>query len=123
MRTRWIAVALVVVVAGTAMVASAADQTADRPRDRTDGERSEDQGVRGPRGNLRAKLQPGVDGVVLRLGQRQATYLPQVWEQLPTKEEFLAHLSVKAGLPPSAWEGPSVSILTYQVEAFEEPEN
>jgi len=63
-----------------------------------------------------------VDGVVLRMGRRQSTFLPQVWEELPDKEMFLAHLSAKARLPASAWKRPGTSVLTYQVEAFKESE-
>lgn len=72
--------------------------------------------------DLLNKLRPGVDGVVLRIGRRQATFLPQVWEQLPDKESFLAHLSAKARLPALAWKEPGTAIRTYQVEAFKESE-
>jgi len=70
--------------------------------------------------DLLQKLQPGVDGVVLRQGQRMATYLPQVWKDLPDKEDFLRHLGQKAGLPPDAWQDPKTEILTYQAEVFGE---
>jgi hypothetical protein len=70
--------------------------------------------------DLLAKLRPGVDGVVLRVGLEQATYLPQVWKQIPSKEEFLGSLSRKAGLDASAWRSPEAKVETYQVEAFEE---
>ena len=72
--------------------------------------------------DLLRKLRPNLDGVVLKVGQRQATFLPQVWEQLPDKEEFLARLTMKAGLRPSAWRESGTAILTYQVEAFKESE-
>ncbi|MBK8475586.1 MAG: AmmeMemoRadiSam system protein B [Opitutaceae bacterium] len=72
--------------------------------------------------DLLAKLQPHRDGVVLRIGQHGATYLPQVWEQLPDKEAFLNSLSKKAGCAPSAWRGPDVRILTYRAEAFNDTE-
>ena len=53
---------------------------------------------------LLAKLRPGVDGVVLRVGGNQGLFLPQVWEQLPDKEQFLSRLAEeKAGLDPAAW--------------------
>ncbi len=68
--------------------------------------------------DLLAKLRPGVDGVVLRLGQHGSTYLPQVWEQLPNKREFLGKLAEKAGLKATDWQDPEVEILIYQVEAF-----
>jgi hypothetical protein len=70
--------------------------------------------------DLLAKLRPRTDGVVLRVGAQQATYLPQVWEQIPGKTEFLGNLSQKAGLAPDAWKQQGVIIETYQDEAFRE---
>ena len=70
--------------------------------------------------DLLRKLRPHVDGVVLKTGPRSATFLPQVWEQLPEKETFLAHLAAKAGLPPTAWRNPGTEVQTYQVDAFKE---
>ena len=49
-----------------------------------------------------------------------ATFLPQVWEQLPDKEMFLDHLCQKAGLAATAWRQPGLEVLTYQVQYFEE---
>lgn len=72
--------------------------------------------------DLLQKLRPGVDGVVLRMGMRQATFLPQVWEQLTDKVEFLNRLAEKAGLNASAWKEPGTSVLVYQAEAFKESE-
>ncbi len=71
---------------------------------------------------LLEKLRPHVDGVVLRVGQRESTYLPQVWEQLSDKTQFLDNLAKKAGLSASDWKSPEAKILVYQVEAFEESE-
>lgn len=68
---------------------------------------------------LLAKLRPGIDGVVLQLGPRRSTFLPQVWEQLPEPREFLARLCVKAGLRPTDWQHAEVQIETYRVEAFD----
>ena len=51
--------------------------------------------------DLKSKIKPGIHGVILTLDGRRATFLPQVWEQLPTFEEFFAHLCVKAGLEPN----------------------
>jgi hypothetical protein len=70
--------------------------------------------------DLLAKLRPGVDGVVLSVGLERATYLPQVWKEIPVKEEFLGSLSRKAGLEESAWRSPDAKVETYHVEAFEE---
>jgi uncharacterized protein len=69
---------------------------------------------------LLAKLRPGVDGVILRDGQRGATFLPQVWQQLPSPEQFLGHLCLKAGLPRESWRRAGLGIHTYQVQCFEE---
>lgn len=70
--------------------------------------------------DLLAKLRPKVDGVILRKGMHSATFLPQVWDQLPEKEMFLSHLCMKAGLPGDAWKKGDLEILTYQVQYFEE---
>lgn len=48
-------------------------------------------------------LRPGVDGVILEYGHYRSTFLPQVWEQLPTPDQFLRQLKQKAGLVPHFW--------------------
>jgi AmmeMemoRadiSam system protein A len=68
------------------------------------------------------RLQPRIDGVVLHVGGRSATYLPQVWEQIPDKEMFLSTLSQKAGCPPDAWRGRGTVVHIYHVEHFKESE-
>jgi AmmeMemoRadiSam system protein A len=55
------------------------------------------------RDDLLDLLEPGVDGLLIAAGSRRAVFLPSVWEQLPSAATFLAHLFVKAGLPPDAW--------------------
>jgi MEMO1 family protein len=69
---------------------------------------------------LLEKLRPGVDGVVLNIGRYQSTFLPQVWEQMSGKEEFLSQLALKAGLEQSDWRRPDAAVMIYQVEAFQE---
>ncbi|MEP7181554.1 MAG: AmmeMemoRadiSam system protein A [Betaproteobacteria bacterium] len=49
--------------------------------------------------HLMAQLRPGVDGVILEYGRHRATFLPQVWDALPSPGDFLAALKRKAGLP------------------------
>jgi AmmeMemoRadiSam system protein A len=66
------------------------------------------------------KLRPNIDGVLIERGWNRATFLPQVWEQLPSPEEFLGNLCYKAGLPPNAWRWPDLKVSIYQVEKFEE---
>lgn len=70
--------------------------------------------------DLLNKLRPDVDGLIIRKGYHQATFLPQVWEQLPKKEEFLSHLCLKAGLGADAWKKGDLEVSVYQVQAFEE---
>lgn len=66
-----------------------------------------------------AQLRPGIDGVILQTGSRQATFLPQVWQQLPRPADFIAHLKQKAGLRADAW--PDDLLLSrYTVEQFSE---
>ena len=52
---------------------------------------------------LVAQLRPGEDGLILRLGDRRATFLPEVWESLPEPAEFVRALQRKAGLAPGSW--------------------
>jgi MEMO1 family protein len=70
--------------------------------------------------DLAARLRPHVDGVTIRKGFASATFLPQVWEQLPEVEIFLSHLCQKAGLPLDAWRKGDLEVETYQVQYFEE---
>jgi len=72
--------------------------------------------------DLLKKLRPGIDGVIIKKGFYEATFLPQVWEQLTEKEEFLSHLCLKAGLSPDSWKREELHVSTYQVQAFEEKE-
>ncbi|MEW5786875.1 MAG: AmmeMemoRadiSam system protein A [Pseudomonadota bacterium] len=69
--------------------------------------------------DLLARLRPGVDGVILEQGWHRATFLPQVWEQLPEPGEFLAHLKHKAGLSPDT-PATGMRIAVYAVEKFRE---
>ena len=70
--------------------------------------------------DLITKLRAHVDGVIVRKGHASATFLPQVWEQLPGPEDFLTHLCLKAGLPADAWQNSELEVSTYQVQYFEE---
>ena len=70
--------------------------------------------------DLLNKLRPGVDGVIIKKDYYQATFLPQVWDQLPDRKEFLTHLCMKAGLDGNAWKKDKLEVSIYQVQAFEE---
>lgn len=70
--------------------------------------------------DLLKKLRPNIDGVIIRKQFASATFLPQVWEQLPEPQDFLKHLCMKAGLPADAWQHSRLEVSTYQVQYFEE---
>jgi AmmeMemoRadiSam system protein B/AmmeMemoRadiSam system protein A len=53
--------------------------------------------------DLLAQLRPRIDGLIIEDGGRRALFLPSVWEQLPDKGQFLAHLKQKAGMPVNHW--------------------
>ena len=48
--------------------------------------------------DLLAQLQVGEDGIILEADGRRATFLPQVWESIPDKRQFLREVARKAGL-------------------------
>jgi len=54
-------------------------------------------------------------GVILSKGPYHATFLPQVWDDLPDPAAFLSNLSIKASLPEHAWKH-AVRIELYNVE-------
>ncbi|MEA3419917.1 MAG: AmmeMemoRadiSam system protein A [Campylobacterota bacterium] len=68
---------------------------------------------------LKSKIRVGIDGVVLKKGVYQATFLPQVWDQLPDFELFFSHLCQKAGMEADCLSR-MPEILTYQVEEYKE---
>ncbi|MDP3700156.1 MAG: AmmeMemoRadiSam system protein B [Hylemonella sp.] len=65
------------------------------------------------------QLRPNIDGVILIVGQRRSTFLPQVWEQLPEPRMFMAHLKQKAGLPADYWSA-EVQLQRYEVQKWKE---
>lgn len=69
--------------------------------------------------DLLAKITPKQDGVIIKKDGYAATYLPQVWEDLPTKEMFISSLSEKAGLDSDAWKKGDLAVEIYQVEKIE----
>lgn len=68
---------------------------------------------------LKSLIHRDVDGVILQLGNHQATFLPQVWEELSDFDSFFAHLGMKAGIgsDPLSYQP---DIYTYQVEKIKE---
>lgn len=53
--------------------------------------------------DLLGKIQPNIDGLILRYRQQTGTFLPVVWENLPEPENFLKNLKAKAGLATDFW--------------------
>lgn len=72
--------------------------------------------------DLLSRLRPGMDGVIIRKGGASATFLPQVWKQLPRCQDFLSHLCLKAGLAAQAWREDNLQVEIYQVQYFGESE-
>ena len=68
--------------------------------------------------DLKQKLIPGIHGVILSKGWHSATFLPQVWDQLPDPETFLSHLCRKAGMEPGCWRTDDVIVKVYRAEYF-----
>lgn len=62
------------------------------------------------------------DGVVLKNGEKSATYLPQVWEEISGLEEFFTTLCQKAGLPGNCYLDPKTEFFKYEAMVFKEGE-
>ena len=71
-------------------------------------------------GELLDKIRAGIDGVILRDGSHRATFLPQVWEKIPDKAQFLGYLCEKMGSARNLWQIKHLQVYVYQVEEFEE---
>jgi AmmeMemoRadiSam system protein A len=67
------------------------------------------------------QLRPAIDGIIFEYQNQRSTFLPQMWESLPTPQLFMAQLKRKAGLPLSFW-AEGVSLLRYTVFRFHESE-
>lgn len=68
---------------------------------------------------LLAQLRPGIDGLILHLGQRRSTFLPAVWSSLPDPYTFFVQLKQKAGLPLDFWSD-ELQVARYTTESFGE---
>lgn len=66
------------------------------------------------------EINAGQDGVVIQQGPHKATYLPQVWESMPNKEDFFSSLCQKANLPNSCWQSSKTKFYKYQAIVFKE---
>lgn len=63
------------------------------------------------------QIRPGIDGLILQDGFHRGTFLPSVWDELPAKEHFWAHLKLKAGLPSDYWSD-TLRVFRYATEYF-----
>jgi len=70
--------------------------------------------------DLLTKLRPGIDGVIIKDGFQRATFLPQVWDKIESKESFLSQLCLKMGANIDLWKRKHIQVFTYQVEEFHE---
>jgi len=73
--------------------------------------------------DLKSKLRSFIHGVIVSFNGKRATFLPQVWNELPDEETFLAHLLVKANIEVkdvSLFEGDDKpEFFTYEVEVID----
>lgn len=67
--------------------------------------------------DLLSQIRPGIDGLVLEEGRHRGTFLPAVWESLPSARQFLQQLKLKAGLPADYWSD-SIKVSRYTTESF-----
>ena len=70
--------------------------------------------------DLLLQLKPHIHGVTIKKNNHKATFLPQVWKQLPEADEFLSHLCQKAGLTSTEWKNGNLEVMIYQVQEFKE---
>jgi len=71
--------------------------------------------------DLLKNLTPHKHGLIIQKGLARATFLPVVWEQIELKEEFLAHLCMKAGLGPQEWRDTKrMQFFVYEAQEFSE---
>ena len=47
--------------------------------------------------DLKSKIRPYIDGVIIEQDGKRSTFLPQVWDMLPNFDDFFAHLCYKGG--------------------------
>lgn len=69
--------------------------------------------------DLIQKITPHKDGVILKCGAYQSTFLPQVWEQLPDSKQFLENLAYKAGLNATIYVN-NPDIFIYNISAIQD---
>ena len=53
--------------------------------------------------DLLNQIKPNIDGLLIKDGRKQSVFLPQVWNEIPNKVDFIASLKQKAGLASNHW--------------------
>ncbi len=66
-------------------------------------------------------VEPGEHGLLISMGRRRGTLLPQVATQHGwSRDEFLSQTCVKAGLEADAWQDPAATIQVFTADVFAE---
>ena len=70
--------------------------------------------------DLLGKIRPGVDGVMLRWGERRGVLLPQMWERIPQTADFLRAITQKAAIPHEHLlaQPPVMTVSIFQAQHF-----
>lgn len=68
--------------------------------------------------HLFTKLNPRIDGLMLKQGGKRAIFLPSVWEQLTTAKEFVSALKQKGGWQAEYW-SPDIELFKFNVCSIE----
>ena len=66
------------------------------------------------------KIVPKKHGVIIRNLLHVATYLPDVWNELPDKNDFLSELSERAGIGRDGWKDKNTEFFVYEAFEFSE---
>lgn len=64
-------------------------------------------------------LDPGVDGLLMEDSGYRSTFLPKVWEKIPSSSQFVGELMQKAGLPAGHWSD-TIRFYRYHTLSFAE---
>lgn len=70
--------------------------------------------------DLMDKIRPDIDGLILKQGANQGTFLPSVWASLPEPVDFLRHLKQKAGLSADYWSD-QLQVFRYTTQHIKPP--
>ena len=62
------------------------------------------------------QIRPGIDGLIIHQGLRNAMFLPAVWVSLPVATQFLEKLKTKAKIPPHEMPTAAARFQTISVE-------